>query len=209
MFDNLSERLTEIIRKTSGNDKITEDNMQDALREVRRALLEADVNLTVVKSFISNIRERAEGEKVVQGVNPGQQFIKLVHDELVNLLGKEDAPLDLSGRPSLIMMLGLQGSGKTTSCAKLAMKFKKDGRKPLMIAADVYRPAAISQLKILGNEVGVDVCTIDGSTDVQRVVADGIEKAKAESYNPVLIDTAGRLQIDTDMMAELLILDRV
>lgn len=209
MFDNLSERLTEIIRKTSGNDKITEDNMQDALREVRRALLEADVNLTVVKSFISNIRERAEGEKVVQGVNPGQQFIKLVHDELVNLLGKEDAPLDLSGRPSLIMMLGLQGSGKTTSCAKLAMKFKKDGRKPLMIAADVYRPAAISQLKILGNEVGVDVFTIDGSTDVQRVVADGIEKAKAESYNPVLIDTAGRLQIDTDMMAELLILDRV
>ena len=106
MFDNLSERLTEIIRKTSGNDKLTEDNMQDALREVRRALLEADVNLTVVKSFISNIRERAEGEKVVQGVNPSQQFIKLVHDELVNLLGKEDAPLDLSGRPSLIKMLG-------------------------------------------------------------------------------------------------------
>ncbi|MGN0015659.1 MAG: signal recognition particle protein, partial [Candidatus Gastranaerophilaceae bacterium] len=209
MFDNLSERLTEIIRKTSGNDKLTEDNMQDALREVRRALLEADVNLTVVKSFISKLRERAEGEKVVQGVNPSQQLVKIVHDELTELLGKEDAPLDLSGNPSLIMMLGLQGSGKTTSCAKLAMKFKKDGRKPLMIAADVYRPAAITQLKTLGEQIGVDVFTIDNSADVQQVVKEGIEKAKNESYNPVLIDTAGRLQIDTEMMAELLILDRV
>ena len=208
MFDNLSERLTEIIRKTSGNDKLTEDNMQDALREVRRALLEADVNLTVVKSFISKVRERAEGEKVVQGVNPSQQLVKIVHDELTILLGKEDSPIDLSGHPSLIMMLGLQGSGKTTSCAKLAMKFKKDGRKPLMIAADIYRPAAITQLKTLGQQIGVDVFTIDGA-DVQQVVREGIEKAKAESYNPVLIDTAGRLQIDTDMMAELLILDRV
>ncbi|MCR5261836.1 MAG: signal recognition particle protein [Candidatus Gastranaerophilales bacterium] len=209
MFDNLSERLTEIIRKTSGNDKLTEDNMQEALREVRRALLEADVNLTVVKSFITKVRERAEGEKVVQGVNPSQQLVKIVHDELTILLGKEDAPLDMSGHPSLIMMLGLQGSGKTTSCAKLAMKFKKDGRKPLMIAADVYRPAAITQLKTLGQQIGVDVFTIDGSQDVQSVVRQGIEKAKAESYNPVLIDTAGRLQIDTDMMAELLILDKV
>lgn len=209
MFDNLSERLTEIIRKTSGNDKLTEDNMQDALREVRRALLEADVNLTVVKSFISKVRERAEGEKVVQGVNPSQQLVKIVHDELTILLGKEDSPIDLSGHPSLIMMLGLQGSGKTTSCAKLAMKFKKDGRKPLMIAADVYRPAAVTQLKTLGQQIGVDVFSIDGSTNVQNVVQEGINKAKAESYNPVLIDTAGRLQIDTDMMAELLILDRV
>ncbi len=209
MFDNLSERLTEIIRKTSGNDKLTEENMQDALREVRRALLEADVNLTVVKSFISKVRERAEGEKVVQGVNPSQQLVKIVHDELTILLGKEDSPIDLSGHPSLIMMLGLQGSGKTTSCAKLAMKFKKDGRKPLMIAADVYRPAAITQLKTLGEQIGVDVFSIDDSTDVQNLVREGIEKAKNESYNPVLIDTAGRLQIDTDMMAELLILDRI
>lgn len=209
MFDNLSERLTEIIRKTSGNDKLTEDNMQDALREVRRALLEADVNLTVVKSFISKVRERAEGEKVVQGVNPSQQLVKIVHDELTELLGKEDHPIDLSGQPSLIMMLGLQGSGKTTSCAKLAMKFKKDGRKPLMIAADVYRPAAITQLKTLGQQIGVDVFTIDNCKDVQRVVREGIDKAKNESYNPVLIDTAGRLQIDTEMMAELLILDKV
>ncbi|MBQ2645269.1 signal recognition particle protein [bacterium] len=209
MFDNLSERLTEIIRKTSGNDKLTEDNMQDALREVRRALLEADVNLTVVKSFITKIRERAEGEKVVQGVNPSQQLIKIVHDELTILLGKEDSPLNMSGNPSLIMMLGLQGSGKTTSCAKLALKFKKDGRKPLMIAADVYRPAAITQLKTLGEQIGVDVFSIDDSTDVQNLVQKGIEKAKNESYNPVLIDTAGRLQIDTNMMAELLILDRI
>ena len=209
MFDNLSERLTEIIRKTSGNDKLTEDNMQDALREVRRALLEADVNLTVVKSFITKIRERAEGEKVVQGVNPSQQLIKIVHDELTILLGKEDSPLNMSGNPSLIMMLGLQGSGKTTSCAKLALKFKKDGRKPLMIAADVYRPAAITQLKTLGEQIGVDVFSIDDSTDVQNLVQKGIEKAKNESYNPVLIDTAGRLQIDTNMMAGLLILARI
>jgi signal recognition particle subunit SRP54 len=209
MFDNLSERLTEIIRKTSGNDKLTEDNMQEALREVRRALLEADVNLTVVKSFISKIRERAEGEKVTQGVNPSQQLVKIVHDELTDLLGKEDSPLDLTGHPSLIMMLGLQGSGKTTSCAKLALKFKKEGRKPLMIAADVYRPAAITQLKTLGEQIGVDVFSIDGNNNVQEVVKQGIDKAKAESYNPVLIDTAGRLQIDTEMMAELLILDKI
>lgn len=209
MFDNLSERLTEIIRKTSGNDKLTEENMQDALREVRRALLEADVNLSVVKSFISKVRERAVGEQVVQGVNPSQQLVKIVHDELTVLLGKEDAPLDLSGNPSLIMMLGLQGSGKTTSCAKLAMKFRKDGRKPLMVAADVYRPAAVTQLKTLGEQVGVDVFSMDGNNDVQDLVAKAIEKAKAESYNPVLIDTAGRLQIDTEMMAELLLLDRV
>lgn len=209
MFDNLSERLQEIIRKTSGNDKLTEENMQDALREVRRALLEADVNLKVVKSFISTIKDRAAGESVLTSVSPTQQLIKIVHDELAALLGKENSPLDLTGNPALIMMLGLQGSGKTTSSAKLAVKLKKEGKKPLLVAADVYRPAAITQLKTLGEQTQTEVFTIDGSTDVQYIVKQAIEHAKANNFNPVIIDTAGRLQIDNQMMAELLIIDRV
>ncbi|MDD3237604.1 MAG: signal recognition particle protein [Candidatus Gastranaerophilales bacterium] len=209
MFDNLSERLQEIIRKTSGNDTLTEENMQDALREVRRALLEADVNLKVVKSFISTIKERAEGESVLTSVSPTQQLIKIVHDELANLLGKEQSTLNLEGNPALIMMLGLQGSGKTTSSAKLAMKLSKEGKKPLLVAADVYRPAAISQLKTLGEQTNTTVYTIDGSKDVQNIVSSAINYAKENNFNPVIIDTAGRLQIDNEMMAELLIIDRV
>ena len=209
MFDNLSERLKEVIRKTSGNASLTEENMAEALREVRRALLEADVNLVAVKSFIASVREKAKGEAVVSGVNPAQQLVKIVHEEITSLLGKENVPLDISEKPALIMMLGLQGSGKTTSSAKLALKLKNEGKKPLMIAADVYRPAAISQLKTLGEQIGVDVFTIDGSTDVQKVVGDGIDFAQQNGYHPIIIDTAGRLQIDNEMMAELLIIDRV
>ena len=209
MFDSLSDKLQEIIRKTSGNDKLTEDNMQDALREIRRALLEADVNLRVVKAFVASIRERAEGENVVQGVNPAQQLIKIVNDELVKLLGEKNEPLNLSGHPSIIMMLGLQGSGKTTSSAKLAVKLKKEGKNPLLVACDVYRPAAITQLKTLGQQIDTEVFTIDDCTDVQRIASEAIEYAKNNCYNVVILDTAGRLQIDTQMMAELLLLDRV
>ena len=209
MFDNLSERLQEIIRKTSGNDKLTEENMSDALREVRRALLEADVNLKVVKSFISTIKERAEGESVLTSVSPSQQLIKIVHDELANLLGKSNSPLNLDGSPALIMMLGLQGSGKTTSSAKLAIKLKKEGKRPLLVAADVYRPAAITQLKTLGEQTQTEVFTVDGSTDVQGIVSKAVNYAKENNFNPVIIDTAGRLQIDNEMMAELLLIDRV
>lgn len=208
MFDNLSEKLQGIISKTHSQE-LTQDNMQDALREIRRALLEADVNLRVVKTFISSIKDKAEGENVLQGVNPSQQLIKIVHDELVELLGKELKPLDLSGHPSLIMMLGLQGSGKTTSSAKLAVKLKKEGKNPLLVACDVYRPAAVSQLKTLGQEIGCEVFSIDGSTDVQNIVQSSINYAKDNGFNVVILDTAGRLQIDTDMMAELLIIDRV
>ena len=208
MFDNLSEKLQGIISKTHSQE-LTQDNMQEALREVRRALLEADVNLRVVKTFISSIKEKAEGENVLQGVNPSQQLVKIVHDELVELLGSELKPLDLSGHPSLIMMLGLQGSGKTTSSAKLAVKLKKDGKNPLLVACDVYRPAAITQLKTLGQEIGCEVFSIDGSTDVQNIVQSAISYAKENGFNVVILDTAGRLQIDTDMMAELLIIDRV
>ena len=208
MFDNLSEKLQNIIRNT-GKTELTQDNMQEALREIRRALLEADVNLRVVKSFISSIKDKAEGEKVLEGVNPGQQLIKIVHDELVAILGKEQKPLDLSGHPTLIMMLGLQGSGKTTSSAKLAVKLKKEGKNPLLVACDVYRPAAILQLKTLGQEIGIEVFSQDDSKDVKGIVQNAIDYAKSNGFNVLILDTAGRLQIDTDMMAELLLIDRI
>ena len=208
MFDSLSDKLQDIIKRTAGQKELTQDNMQDALREMRRALLEADVNLRVVKSFISNIKDKAEGENVLSGVNPSQQLVKIVHDELVELLGKEVKPLDFSGHPNLIMMLGLQGSGKTTSSAKLAVKLKKEGRNPLLVACDVYRPAAVTQLKSLGEQIGVNVYSEEGQ-DVQGIIANAINFAKDNGYNTLILDTAGRLQIDTDMMAELLLIDRV
>ena len=208
MFDSLSEKLREIIGKTSGGE-LTQDNMQEAFREIRRALLDADVNLRVVKGFISNIKDKAEGEKIVEGVNPSQQLVKIVHDELVELLGHENKPLNFSGNPNLIMMLGLQGSGKTTSSAKLAVKLKKEGRNPLLVACDVYRPAAISQLQTLGKEIENEVFTIPDCTDVQRIVREAIDYAGQNGFNTLILDTAGRLQIDTDMMAELLLIDRI
>ena len=208
MFESLSDKLQDIIAKTSGQSELTQENMQEALREIRRALLDADVNLRVVKSFISNIKDKAEGENVIQGVNPSQQLIKIVHDELVNLLGKEIRPLDLSSHPSLIMMLGLQGSGKTTSSAKLAVKLKKEGKNPLLVACDVYRPAAITQLKTLGKEIDVEVFSQEG-TNVQEIVQNSINFAKENGFNVLILDTAGRLQIDTEMMAELLLIDRI
>ena len=208
MFESLSDKLQDIIAKTSGQSELTQENMQDALREIRRALLEADVNLRVVKSFISNIKDRAEGEDVVRGVNPSQQLVKIVHDELIALLGKETHPLTFSGSPSLIMMLGLQGSGKTTSSAKLAVKLKKEGKNPLLVACDVYRPAAITQLKALGEQIGVEVFSEEGN-DVQAIINNAINYAKDKGFNVLILDTAGRLQIDTEMMAELLLIDRV
>lgn len=209
MFESLSERLQGIIRTTSGQSQLNEDNINDALREVRRAFLEADVSLKVVKAFISNIKERANGEEVLKSVTPGQQLVKIVNDELVQLLGKEISPLSLDGSPNIIMLFGLQGAGKTTSAAKLAIKLRKDGRNPLMIAADVYRPAAIKQLQSLGKQIGVPVFAIEDSKDVHTIVKQGIEHAKENNYNSVIVDTAGRLQIDTELMAELLLLERM
>ena len=208
MFDSLADKLQDIIKRTAGQSELTQDNMQDALREIRRALLEADVNLRVVKSFISNIKERAEGENVLAGVNPSQQLVKIVHDELIELLGKEIIPLDFSGHPNLIMMLGLQGSGKTTSSAKLAVKLKNEGRNPLLVACDIYRPAAVTQLKALGEQISIPVYS-EESEDVQKIISNAIDYSKANGYNTLILDTAGRLQIDTDMMAELLLIDRV
>ena len=208
MFDSLSDRLQNIISKTR-TQELTQENMQEALREIRRALLEADVNLRVVKSFISNIKDKAEGENVVQGVDPSQQLVKIVHDELINLLGKEKNPLKLDGHPTLIMMLGLQGSGKTTSSAKLAVKLKKEGKNPLLVACDVYRPAAITQLQTLGKEIETEVFTIPDCKDVRQIVQSAIDYAKEKGFNVLILDTAGRLQIDVDMMAELLLIDRM
>ena len=208
MFDSLSDKLQDIIKKTAGQSELTQENMQEALREIRRALLEADVNLRVVKAFISNIKDRAEGENVLTGVNPSQQLVKIVHDELIQILGKEAKPLDFSGHPNLIMMLGLQGSGKTTSSAKLAVKLKKEGRNPLLVACDIYRPAAITQLKTLGEQIGAEVYA-EESKDVQGIISNAINYAKEKGFNTLILDTAGRLQIDTDMMAELLLIDRI
>lgn len=208
MFESLSDRITRILKDAKGDSKLTEDNIKDAIREVRRALLEADVSLKVVKSFISSIKDRALGEEVLKSLTPTQQLVKIVYDELVNLMGKQNVPLNITGKPNLIMLLGLQGSGKTTSAAKLALQIRKSGRNPLMVAADVYRPAAIDQLKTLGKQVDIPVFSLDGSTDVQEIVKQAIDYAKEEGFNTLILDTAGRLQIDTEMMAELVLVDR-
>ncbi len=209
MFDSLSDRLQEIIRKTSGNSELNEENMSESLREIRRALLEADVNLKVVKAFISNIKTRAEGEEVLKGVNPAQQLVKIVNDELVAILGGQNEPLNLTKTPSIIMMLGLQGSGKTTSSAKLAIKLKKEGKNPLLVACDVYRPAAVKQLETLAQQTETAFFSIENSKDVQQITKEALKYAEENKNNVIILDTAGRLQIDTEMMAELMILDRV
>lgn len=209
MFDSLADRLQNIIQNTARQKELTQDNMKEALREIRRALLEADVNLRVVKAFISNIKDKAEGEEIIKGVNPAQQLVKIVNDELVNILGQNEAPLNLENKPTTIMMLGLQGSGKTTSSAKLAVKLKNEGKNPLLVACDVYRPAAINQLKTLASQINTECFTIDGVTNVTEIVQKAKDYAKENNYNVIILDTAGRLQIDTDMMAELMLIDRM
>ncbi len=208
MFDSLSEKLQSIIKITSGNATLTQENMEEALREIRRALLASDVSLNVVKAFISSIKDKAQGQNVLAQVNPAQMLTKIVNDELTELLGHEQAPLKLDTNPSIIMMLGLQGSGKTTSSAKLALKSKKEGKKPLLVACDVYRPAAINQLITLARQIGVDYFTIENSKDVVKIARDAVQYARENNHTVVILDTAGRLQIDTDMMAELLLIDK-
>ncbi len=208
MFDQLSDRLQDVFAKFRGDRELTEENMEEALREVRRALLEADVSLRVIKAFISRVKDRAVGEAVIKSVEPGQQLVKIVHDELVVLLGGESKELNLEGKPNIIVLFGLQGSGKTTTCGKLAMKLRKEGRKVLMVAADVYRPAAIQQLLTLGRQIDIPTFTVQSSTDVLEIAKAGVERAKYQNFDTVLIDTAGRLQVDTDMMAELLLVER-
>ena len=208
MFDTLTDKLHSTFKNLTGDSKLSAENIEDAIREVRKSLLEADVSLKVVKLFISRVRQKALGAEVLESVTPTQQFIKIVYDELVIIFGGENVPLKTEGTPGIIMLLGLQGAGKTTATAKLANKLKREGMKPLMVACDVQRPAAIKQLETLGEQVGVPVFTIPDSKDVQDIAEKAIQKAKEENLSPVLLDTAGRLQVDTELMAELLLLDR-
>jgi len=202
MFENLSTRFQSLISRFSGRSKLTEDNVQEAMREVRMALLEADVNLGVVRDFIKRVKEKALGEEVIQGVAPGQMIIKIINDELVDLMGPEDAPLTLArGRPTVILMAGLQGSGKTTTCGKLALKLKKEGRKVLLVAADLQRPAAVEQLKVLGRDLEVDVHAETGHPPPE-VCAHALDRARQEGHDVVILDTAGRLHVDEELMDE-------
>jgi len=204
MFENLTDRLEGVFKKLRGHGRLTEENVQEAMREVRSALLEADVNFTVVKEFIAAVTAKAVGREVLSSLSPGQQVIKIVHDELVSLLGSQTETLRLDGRqPVTIMLAGLQGSGKTTTAAKLARRLKGEGRKPLLVPADVYRPAAIDQLQVLGGQIDVPVFAStpdDKPVDISRRA---FAEAEAKQYDTVIIDTAGRLHIDEALMGEL------
>ena len=203
MFESLTEKLENAINKIKGYGTITEDNISDAMREVRLALLEADVNYKVVKEFTNKVKEKALGEEVKKSLKPGDVFLKILKDELLELLGDGNSSLDLSSNPSIIMLVGLQGSGKTTTIGKLAnLLRKKKGKKPLLIAADVYRPAAIDQLKQLGRELNIEVYK-EGQNDAVKIAENGVNYAKEKGYDLVLIDTAGRLHVDEKLMDEL------
>ena len=203
MFESLGDRLQNALHKIKGYGKITEDNIGDMMKEIRLALLEADVNYKVVKEFVNNVKEKALGEEVRTSIKPGDLFVKIVKDELTELLGGDSAPLNLNGNPAILMLVGLQGSGKTTTIAKLSNYLrKKQARKPLMVACDVYRPAAIDQLKQLGKELNIEVYS-EGKGNPVEISKNAINYAKEKGYDYVLIDTAGRLQIDENLMDEL------
>jgi len=203
MFESLGDRLQNAVSKIKGYGKITEDNISDVTREIRLALLEADVNYKVVKEFINNVKEKALGEEVAKSLKPGEMFVKILKDELVELLGGEQAPLYTSGNPSILMMVGLQGSGKTTSIGKLALRLrKKNKKKPLLVACDVYRPAAIEQLKTIGKQLDIEVYS-EGKGNPVEISKNAIKYAKENKYDYILIDTAGRLHIDEELMQEL------
>jgi signal recognition particle subunit SRP54 len=203
MFDSLSGKLQNAFRNLRGLGKISESNVTDSLREVRMALLEADVNFKVARDFIERVKTKAIGAEVIQSVQPGQQIIKIIHDELVDLLGSTNAGLNLSGSPSCILMVGLHGSGKTTSSGKLARLLQKQGHQPLLVAADANRPAAMDQLETLGKQIEIPVFVKRGETDVLKIAREALDFAKASSRNVLIFDTAGRLQIDAPLVQEL------
>ena len=203
MFESLGERLQSALQKMKGYGKITEENVSEMMREIRLALLEADVNYTVVKEFTNNVKEKALGEEVKKSLKPGEVFVKIVKDELTELLGGEQEPLNLSGNPAILMLVGLQGSGKTTTIGKLAnMLRKKHSKKPLLVACDVYRPAAIDQLKQIGKQLNIEVYE-EGKKDPVEIANNAIQYAKENKFDYVLVDTAGRLHIDETLMEEL------
>lgn len=203
MFENLGDRLQSAMHKIKGYGKITEENINEVTREIRLALLEADVNYKVVKEFVNNVKEKALGEEVRKSLKPSELFVKIVKEELVSLLGGKQDELAINGNPAVLMLVGLQGSGKTTTIGKLALFLrKKHNRKPLLVACDVYRPAAIDQLKQIGKELNIPVYE-EGNGDPVTIAKNAMEYAKENNYNYVLIDTAGRLHIDEDLMNEL------
>src|SRR5688572_24555624 len=203
MFDTLSSKLQNAFKNLRGLGKISESNVADSLREVRMALLDADVNFKVARDFIERVKEKAIGQQVIQSIQPGQQVIKIIHDELVELLGAQNASLELNGSPAAVLLVGLHGSGKTTSSGKLARLLQKQGRAPLLVAADVYRPAAMEQLETLGQKLELPVFLQRGETDVLKIARAALEFAHANHRSPLIFDTAGRLQIDEPLVQEL------
>lgn len=204
MFENLSERLERSFKLLKGQGKITEINVAETLKEVRRALVDADVNYKVAKTFVDNVKKKALGQNVLTAVKPGEQMVKIVKDELTELMGGDAVGVNLGGKPAIILMSGLQGSGKTTFTGKLAKKLKEEKHlRPLLVACDVYRPAAIDQLKVLADSIGVDVYTEDGVKDPVGIAKRAVEHAKANRYDLVIVDTAGRLAVDEQMMDEI------
>src|SRR5579871_680360 len=203
MFDSLSNKLQNAFKNLRGLGKISEANVADSLREVRLALLEADVNFKVARDFIERVKTKAVGQEVIQSVHPGQQIIKVIHDELVDLLGSANASLNLNGNPACVLMVGLHGSGKTTSSAKLARLLLKQGRTPLLVAADVYRPAAMDQLETLARQVENPCYVRRGETDVLKIARGALDFARENNRNTLIFDTAGRLQIDEPLVQEL------
>ena len=204
MFENLSERLERSFKVLKGQGRITEINVAETVKEIRKALSDADVNYKVAKQFTDSVKQKALGQNVLTSVKPGELLIKIVHDELITLMGSDTAQLQLNSRPAVILMAGLQGSGKTTFSGKIANWQKtKFGKKPLLVACDVYRPAAINQLQVVGEQIGVPVYTEEGNNNPVEIAVNAIRKAKQEEYNIVIIDTAGRLAIDEEMMNEI------
>jgi signal recognition particle subunit SRP54 len=204
MFEKLQERLDVIFKKVKGYGKLSESNIRDSLREVRVALLEADVNYRVAKDFLEKVKEKAMGEEVMTSITPGQKFIKIVYDELCALLGETNKPLDVAGSPPVpVMLLGLQGSGKTTTAGKLALYLRKKGRKPLLVPTDVYRPAAIEQLAKIGSQLGIEAFTPAAGTNPVEICRDAKAYAMKKGFDTLIVDTAGRLHIDEGMVQEL------
>ena len=204
MFDTLTGKLQSVFKNLRGLGKISDSNISDSLREVRMALLEADVNFKVARDFIERVKEKALGQQVILSIQPGQQIIKIIHDELVTLLGSANAGMELSGNPSCVLMIGLHGSGKTTSSGKLARLLLKQGRLPLLVAADVYRPAAMDQLETLAKQLELPVYVHKGETDVLKIAREALDFARVNNRNTLIFDTAGRLQIDQPLVQELI-----
>ncbi|MDI3544655.1 MAG: signal recognition particle subunit [Rikenellaceae bacterium] len=204
MFDNLSDRLEQAFKKIKGQGRISEINISETLKEIRRALVDADVNYKIAKSFTDNVKNKAIGQQVIKSVSPGQMMIKIVHDELVDLMGGQAVDLNLKSKPAVILLAGLQGSGKTTFAAKLARYLKNNKKRNVMlIACDVYRPAAINQLKTLGEQAGVQVFANEDEKNPVKIALDALKYAKENDINTIIVDTAGRLAIDEDMMKEI------